>query len=342
MNVGILTFHHAANYGAVWQTICLSKTITDLGHEVEVIDFRHPAAENAYRKHLFKTRLAIFNALKAWKLGRDLKNNVLLSPKVCRNPADLYDIVKRYDAVVVGSDEVWNIEGMRGWTPAYFLDFVPDDIRKISYAASTGHRINTSKYGIEMPLLLSRFDGVSVRDQTSVEVIRSLTGITPQIVVDPTLLSKSYEIIGEQKHVALYGGLDKISKKWLKKQVITDKIDLISIGFSNRVAGRVRIASGLKEWLKTIGSAQCVITTTFHGMMAAIVHNRPFWVLPRQDGATKVHDFLNAHGLQDRMLSPTNLPEHLVLNPAIDYDHFHLRLDQEIETSLSFLKQQLM
>ena len=40
MKIGILNFHRALNYGAVLQCYGLQETLTALGHEVSVIDYR--------------------------------------------------------------------------------------------------------------------------------------------------------------------------------------------------------------------------------------------------------------------------------------------------------------
>ena len=40
MKIGILTFHSAYNFGAVLQCYALFSTLTELGHNVEVIDYR--------------------------------------------------------------------------------------------------------------------------------------------------------------------------------------------------------------------------------------------------------------------------------------------------------------
>lgn len=48
MKVGILTFHHTANYGAVLQSLALSRYIKSLGHDVEIIDYRPEEAEKVH------------------------------------------------------------------------------------------------------------------------------------------------------------------------------------------------------------------------------------------------------------------------------------------------------
>ena len=46
--VGILTFHHTNNYGAVLQACSLYRAVERLGHTVEVLDYRPLAARRMY------------------------------------------------------------------------------------------------------------------------------------------------------------------------------------------------------------------------------------------------------------------------------------------------------
>jgi hypothetical protein len=39
MNIGIITFHRAHNYGAVLQCYALSQVLKHMGNDVEVIDY---------------------------------------------------------------------------------------------------------------------------------------------------------------------------------------------------------------------------------------------------------------------------------------------------------------
>ena len=46
--VGIITFHRANNYGAALQCYALQETLTSIGYDVVVIDYRQPYIEMAY------------------------------------------------------------------------------------------------------------------------------------------------------------------------------------------------------------------------------------------------------------------------------------------------------
>ena len=54
MNIGILTFHRAHNYGAVLQCYALKKTLEKMGHDVQVIDYRQEYTEKIYKTFSIK------------------------------------------------------------------------------------------------------------------------------------------------------------------------------------------------------------------------------------------------------------------------------------------------
>ena len=93
---------------------------------------------------------------------------------------------ERYDAVMTGSDQLWSPAGLP--TNYYNLMFVPEDVRKISYASSFGvsqipwyQRSRTAAY-------LRRIDHISMRENRGAEIVRELTGRTVPVVADPVLM----------------------------------------------------------------------------------------------------------------------------------------------------------
>lgn len=94
MRVGILTFHRAHNYGAVLQCYALQKVLKNLGHEVQVIDYRQPYIEKHYAvlswRHLFFLLIhlhikSFFIILKVEQIGRNQRFNTGISEIViCR------------------------------------------------------------------------------------------------------------------------------------------------------------------------------------------------------------------------------------------------------------------
>ena len=80
---------------------------------------------------------------------------------------------KNYDAIIVGSDQVWRPESLS--TKFFNLLFVDDEVRKISYASSFGvssipkfQRKRTGEY-------LDRFYRIGVREIRGKEIVDSLS-----------------------------------------------------------------------------------------------------------------------------------------------------------------------
>jgi hypothetical protein len=90
-----------------------------------------------------------------------------------------------YRAVVCGSDQIWNPGSLDFSTHFFAPDFAA---QKISYAPSLRSATAAAFADIDLKGLLADFAAVSVREQESVAVIEQLTGRTPKVVLDPTLL----------------------------------------------------------------------------------------------------------------------------------------------------------
>ena len=89
-------------------------------------------------------------------------------------------------AVIVGSDQLWlptNIEA-----DYYTLNFVPDSIKKISYATSFGVSTLPKAQAEKAIKFLNRIDHLSVREQTGRLRVEKLIGKKPELVCDPVIL----------------------------------------------------------------------------------------------------------------------------------------------------------
>lgn len=146
MKIGIVTFHHAHNYGAVLQCFALKKVIQKMGHDVEIINHINPKIKSAYDFWpMSLSSLSIFHKIKRI-CYRSLFN--LIKIKRIR----LFDsfIINHlgvdceqnedwngFDAIVWGSDQIWNT-GITGDDIAYWGEVDCGNAKKISYAASSG------------------------------------------------------------------------------------------------------------------------------------------------------------------------------------------------------------
>lgn len=204
MKIGILTFHRAINYGAVLQCYALYKTIEQMGHEVEVIDYRPPYIEK-YRKlfsmYDFRKRKGVVSKLRfvasslvharskmdANRRFDEFLNSNLTFSRIVRKPEDM---PQHYDVIMFGSDQIWSPQICDGFDPIYWGQFPhAPRTRLITYAASLGghNQLSDSEWKKAGEYLKS-FSAISVREEQLRNDLRLRLGITSELVVDPTLL----------------------------------------------------------------------------------------------------------------------------------------------------------
>ena len=141
IKVGIMTFWGPTNYGAFLQAYALSNALNnEVGIEAELINFRMQKEVDNYLRlvHFEKNIPKVLFNIKRKKMFENCRELLTLS-----NGEVISDVIEdfikyvhgKYDVIVAGSDEIWKIDGMRGFPTPYFL--LGDlKCRKMSYAAS--------------------------------------------------------------------------------------------------------------------------------------------------------------------------------------------------------------
>ncbi len=209
MKIGILTFQPSLNYGGILQCLALKQTFEAMGHEVSVINRRHPVLGDmlagpypTWGKRLwlrFAMRsLAGLDDFRMWLRYRRtrlfIKTHLNLTNYAITTwtdaPKDL-----GLDMVVVGSDQVWHC-GDWGDPSLFLLENAPL-FPAIAYSASFGMpelpgQITTGLFSCDdIPNRykqgLARFRLISCRESEGVRICRNL-GFPAAHVVDPTLL----------------------------------------------------------------------------------------------------------------------------------------------------------
>ena len=222
LKTGIVTFHSAHNYGASLQTWALQETLKKLGTEPVIINYRPEVIERLYHP------LYDYTGVKkmAMRAGKRLTGNQSLkrSIKYERFIKENYHLTKAYstygelekevfdlDSCIVGSDQVWNVQHTGGYDPTYFLRFLPETVKKISYAASVGTYYFLPEVQKEFAEGLIDFTGISVREASARPLIRKLTDQPVDVVLDPTLLldREDYEVLKKpvahkEKYILVY------------------------------------------------------------------------------------------------------------------------------------------
>lgn len=282
MKVGIITFHWAANYGAVLQTYALQKAIENIGGEVEIIDYVPKSYTPKLWKVLWSRR--VHDVKKKWteyqknyKISKDIAGKLKLSQHYA-NAGALKDCPPIYDLYITGSDQVWNeyftLRGEGGITLSYYLDFVPQKRRKISYATSIGATQLSEKYWESVLPLLTEYEKIGVREQSAKAVLEE-RGLQATVLPDPTLLISPQEygcIFKEMPSKFIYYILqdNQHSAQALKNHVNAKYAKDSSVNL-NKVS--------LAEWGGYISRAECVLTNSYHGIIFSILNHRKFFAV---------------------------------------------------------------
>lgn len=361
MKVGILTFHHTTNYGATLQTYALYQATAEQGFEVELIDYRPSQAVKYYLKQLSpirrsaQTGLPAFNwrfigeTVKSWKMRRFLLSKMRMSSEKIYSQKGLKAVSNQYDIIVCGSDQIWNIKSIRGFDASYWLDFVSEKSRKVSYAASAGRTESLGRHLSTISQLLQDFDAISVRDAHTQKLIAEACGIKSQRVLDPTFLGKYDSILQlpklEHKYLLIYNDqeLTSAEEEFIKAVAEFEKLKIVSIGFTSKLAHSNVIGVGPEEWLGYFSKASYVITDHFHGSIFSVLFKKPFTVLSRPGKFNKLHDLLSILGLENRIFSEKSNPQPFPHDHdlSIDYRLVQERVDQETNNSRKFLQEAL-
>lgn len=307
MRVGILTFHRCINYGSYWQARCLVEGVRALGVDAVLLDHQSVAVERAELRCAFRPTLPTpvqrqdfpAYAAKTRKFRAAFDRLPLSAPFPLHQPEGL----DGYDMVLVGSDEVWNLQHpWYGGCPTFYGAGVP--ARLAAYAASFGNQ--DSGLSSDWAARLDGFSALSVRDENSRRIVRAALGREPEMVLDPCLLFPPPRRASNDRsdHIAVYGhNFPRRLVEPVRRHARAKGLRLLSIGYRNDWADAQRIDAGPAEFDQLIGTAQAVVTNFFHGCVFALLHDRPLLAAPTPYRANKVHSFLASLDATDRIVA---------------------------------------
>lgn len=362
MKIGILTFHCAANYGAVLQTYALQEFLRSEGHDVRVIDYRPDYLIEPYKafKYRWKEQSGSF-----FSKVKGLVRACLIVPIRRRRNRMFADFVRKrlsldalnlehdsnaFDAFVFGSDQIWNPRITREIDPVFIGDFPAARGRRlIAYAASVGDNANLDKDAIrKLQSVVSRFYAIGCREPSLQSFFRQHFHKEIVPVLDPVLLAgrSLFESIAvpprETKPYLLLFQLvrrDDICRytESLAQKLNLDLVEVVSSWDSLRNK-RLKQSLSVEEFLGYLKNASFVVTASFHGTAFSLLFERQF-VVPCLTEArdNRIRSLLARVNLEDRML-PINRVE---VPSSIDYEVVTDKLQTFRQTSAAFLNESL-
>lgn len=349
MRIGILTLPLHTNYGGILQAYALQTVLERMGHEVQVFDTPNIVPTSGW-KVCVKFTIRMVRKFVLCKKNVDLfcertRNHETIVLRQFIQPfidsyinrfevSDLTTLnAKDYDALVVGSDQIWRRDFNKNIENVYFAFARQWKVRRLSYAASFGFddwRYSEKERRV-CAKLVKMFDLVTVREESGVELCSKFLGVKASHVLDPTMLldKKDYEDVVCAKAMACNDGemlayfinptdynLKFVSDLGMVKEMrpffVFSKVD------DERLPLEERMQKPVEQWLRGFMDAKFVITDSFHACVFSIIFNVPFVVLNfSYGGIARIISILKIFRLEDRLVDNVNSASSL---PPIDWE----------------------
>lgn len=205
----------------------------------------------------------------------------------------------KYSAVLTGSDQLWSPAGLP--TNFYNLMFVPDGIRKISYASSFGVKEIPWYQKKRTAQFLKRIEYISMREIRGSEIVKELINRDVPTILDPVFNFEKAdwdEMIPVKKeinepyifayflgnNVGYRNSIQKAAKELNCKIVTLRHLDQYVEEDEN--FGDIALYDvGPDRFLNLLRGAAYVCTDSFHGSCFSIINRKKFIIFNRyQEG----------------------------------------------------------
>lgn len=370
MKVGIITLPLHINFGGILQAYALQTVLTKMGHEVTILDkskfwkinlVKYPLAllkRSVYKFILRKRHVEIFfekNHNESYRLisqhTRSFIDKYLHDVEV-----DDLNLLPNgcFDVLIAGSDQVWRPMYFCikfGTIKHAFLDFAEkwNNVKRISYAASFG--TEQWEYSPEEETsckeLISKFNLVTVREDSGVELCKKYFKVEAKHVLDPTMLLEKgdYEYLVRNTNFSKSNGSlltyildtnDEINSL-IAEVAIQKNMKTFNVGRNEDINAPIeeRIQKPIERWLRGFMDAEFVLTDSFHACAFSIIFNKPFAVLGnKQRGQSRFISLLKMFNLEDRLVSTAGEINQL---GTIDWKRVNAKREEMKAYSISLL-----
>lgn len=335
MKIKTITCHDVYNYGASLQAYALQTFLEKQGNEVEIIDYLPIYKPKRYDwfhipegSHLhFLSHIPIFSSLAGLICHR--KNIMFINRYLCfkrfkqnylhctnkqyHNIDELRKDPPLADLFIAGSDQIWNTKYINGTDSSFYLDFVKNPSKCISYAASFATSQLDSQWQTFVKKMLANFKAISVREKSGVDIVDKL-GYEATEVLDPVFLleRKNWDEICHKKrkghYLLLYDFLHNDPRiKTACKQIATQKglkIYSLNDGSCINWVDHNICNAGPIEFIEWIRNADFVVSTSFHATAFSVIFQKEFLTYPLlgHNNSSRMLDFLKGLNIADRFV----------------------------------------
>ena len=368
MKIAVLTYYYnSVNYGGVLQSYALCETLKKMGASCEQIQYdTAPYIQNTinikkgFIQYILKecySKVSAYYFRKRYHKFKLFRDKISHS-KVVYSDYNISDSQSIYDLFIVGSDQVWNPDWYR---PAFFLDFIQNPNKKISYAASIAKDRLTDEQIELFRDKLNKFSAISVREDEAEKLLSRILNINIETVLDPTLLLNrtdwdkvcSKRLIKEPYVYSHFIGDDPEERAIAYEFAKKENIKLVTLKHPSRfnrhdflIDGYGLINVGPEDFISLIKHAELIFTDSFHCCAISSIYHKQFWAFQRlgkHDMASRIYTLLRYYNAIDHFCDNTFKYNYDYIKTArpIDYSNGEC-LEKMKERSISFLHKSII
>lgn len=368
--IGLTTIYSVPNYGSVLQTFATQEILKKIGYECFIINYKYPNKWHYNQKDFLRpsliSKIALF-------LG--LKHHHRKEKKLRAFKKDFFNYTKEYksldklkaenwncyDAIVVGSDQVWNARFLKG-DSAFMLSYIPDSIKKISIASSFALKSLPKSYIDKYKKYLSRFDAFSVREKNGIGIINKQLKIKKdvKVLLDPTLLLSKDDWLSHiprsnfkksHKYILFYmldyafnpkpyifNVVNHFAQKYDYKIIALEGFKNMKDDYGIKMINKTD--SSIYEFIDLFSNADLVITSSFHGTAFGVNFGKPLIsVIPNNSEDDRQSNLLKMLCL-NQCIIPINTPIESI-DPFYNVEAEQLLLQNKRNESLEWIKKNI-
>lgn len=379
--VGIVSCYFKHNYGSMLQAYATQKVLDNMEIPNETINIdENIDFANGKKKYyisqitnipFIKSKLGMVKLKFDKKINKNLGNNIQIRDnkykefeknfrltKPYKTYKELNEQCANYSNVIVGSDQLWLPVNVVA--DYYTLNWVPDNVNKVSYATSFGVSTVPEKYKDDYKKFLNRINCLSTREESGVKLAEQLSDNKATLVCDPTLLlnkeewmdiQKEEPIIKEKYILCYFLGKNIEHRKFAERLKEKTGCKIVSLNhadeyvkYSDKFCDYAPYDIGPAEWINLIRNAEYVCTDSFHGTVFSLINNTKFFTFERYNNKnskvstnSRIYSLLGIVDLKERILSGTENVDD-VIKMQINFDNVNEKLDKFRESSKEFLK----
>ena len=368
-NLLLVTWYDNDNHGNRLQHYAMQTILKSLGFKVDSLccpHFRESSSGIMYDLKIARRRFFAYLGVKKYRRFFNGQDNFKIRFKRFEEFSEKYidgkiivdfeEVLKsdksqwnKYFKVIVGSDQVWNIQVIHKakMLEYFYLSFVERE-KRVNYAPSFGcNYILDEHFEIHKKGLLG-FDKLSCREKSGCEIIKKITGLDSQLVLDPTLIltveqwrsisrKPSYNI--PEHYMMTYFLGFKTSEEL--KAISNVKNDLEIIEIHDR-SDKEHYLTDPQEFLWLVDHADFICTDSFHGTLFSIKFKKDFISFGKYrkgrllNTFARIDNILSICGLSDRVYDPEkDICE--ILKSSINYSNVEERLKPIKDISIKYL-----